>query len=169
MRLNIDGHQNFLQWCKRNTFSIQKENVHHVGENMQPTLKFIGQIKTPYKNVKECPKNIQPNGPLCQITLYDEYEEGLLGLVEGQSILILYWLENTNRTIMHQKKSDTMEMGTFALRSPHRPNPIGAAIVVIEKIEQGQIMVKGLDCLDNTQLIDIKPAIYKECETDILL
>ncbi len=52
--------------------------------------------------------------------------------------------------------------GTFALRSPHRPNPIGAAVIPIESIDEGVIKVRGLDCLDGTPLVDIKPAIYFE-------
>ena len=130
---------------------------------MKPGLTYIGQISTPYTQIAECPNNIQPGGPECQIALYDGFQEGLSGLEAGQPILILYWLDNTNRTIMQQglcKKGQAK--GTFALRSPHRPNPIGAAVLPIEQIEEGKITVKGLDCLNGTQLIDIKPAIYRE-------
>jgi tRNA (Thr-GGU) A37 N-methylase len=64
---------------------------------------------------------------------------------------------------MHQKRRGVGKMsGTFSLRSPHRPNPIGAATLPIEKIEKGIVTVKGLDCLDGTSLIDIKPAILQE-------
>lgn len=130
---------------------------------MKPELNFIGRITTPYTTIDECPRNIQSTGPLCQITLYDEYQEGLLGLTKGQHILVLYWLENAERTVKHKKvRKDKGIKGTFALRSPHRPNPIGAAELDIEKIEAGQITVKGLDCLNNTQLIDIKPAMYRD-------
>jgi len=53
-------------------------------------------------------------------------------------------------------------IGTFALRSPHRPNPIAAAILPIENIDSGNISVKGLDCLNEAHLLDIKPAIMHE-------
>ena len=56
-------------------------------------------------------------------------------------------------------------IGTFALRSPHRPNPIGAAIVKIETIERERVFVKGLDCLNGTHLLDIKPAIMHELKS----
>ncbi|GAL31788.1 uncharacterized conserved protein [Vibrio maritimus] len=52
--------------------------------------------------------------------------------------------------------------GTFALRTPHRPNPIGAAVVPIIALKGNVIIVRGLDCLTGTALLDIKPAIYKE-------
>jgi tRNA-Thr(GGU) m(6)t(6)A37 methyltransferase TsaA len=127
---------------------------------MKAVLEPIGHIKTPYKSLKDCPKNIDLNGPICQLILNPEYIEGLSGLKPGQRILILYWLDNTNRSIMQQKKRGVGKIaGTFSLRSPHRPNPIGAATLPIEKIEKGIVTVKGLDCLDGTSLIDIKPAI----------
>jgi len=129
---------------------------------MKPELNFIGYITTPYLTLEECPNNIQADGALCQITLYDEYQEGLLGLVKGDNILVLYWFENTNRGINHQHaENDKQIKGTFSLRSPNRPNPIGAAVLPIEKIKSGQLTVRGLDCLNNTQLIYIKPAIHR--------
>jgi tRNA-Thr(GGU) m(6)t(6)A37 methyltransferase TsaA len=130
---------------------------------MKATLKFIGHIKTPYTSIKDCPRNIDPNGPLCQLVIDNEFKDGLLGLVPGQKILILYWLENTDRSAPQQEPKSGGEMtGTFALRSPHRPNPIGAAVVPIETIDTEGVFVKGLDCLNGTHLLDIKPAILHE-------
>ena len=130
---------------------------------MKPELKFIGHIQTPYLTIEECPNNIDPDGPLCQIFLDDDFKDGLLGLMPGKKILILYWFENVNRWATQQESNSSREMiGTFALRSPHRPNPIGAAIVTIETIERGRVFVKGLDCLNGTHLLDIKPAIMHE-------
>lgn len=126
-------------------------------------LRFIGAIKTPYTTVEECPRNIQSDGPLCQIRLHDEFQKGLSGLKVGQHILILYWFENTDRTAVCQKAGNGDDIkGTFALRSPHRPNPVAAAVLPIERIEDGTITVRGLDCISNTPLIDIKPATFQE-------
>ena len=130
---------------------------------MEAALQPIGHIKTPYTSIEDCPNNIDPNGPLCQLVVSDDFKDGLLGLVPGQKILILYWFENTARSATQQKSNNGRAMiGTFALRSPHRPNPIGAAVVTIEKIEGGSVFVKGLDCLNGTHLLDIKPAIMHE-------
>ncbi len=131
---------------------------------MSAELKFIGRITTPYYSVSECPNNIQPdNGPICEIKLDAEFQQGLLDLNTGDHILILYWLEGANRDELIQRwDEETPTKGAFALRSPHRPNPIGAAVLPIEKIENGTVTVRGLDCLNNTPLLDIKPAIYKE-------
>lgn len=135
---------------------------------MKATLKFIGHIKTPYKSMEECPNNINPNGPLCQLVINKDLKDGLLGLTVGQNILILYWFENANRNLYQQKSQGIGELtGTFALRSPNRPNPIGVAVLPIERIEDESVFVKGLDCLNGTPLLDIKPAILDECPQEI--
>ena len=130
---------------------------------MKATLEFIGHINTPYTSIEDCPNNIDPNGPLCQLVIGNEFKDGLSGLVPGQRILILYWFENTDRNATQQESNNNGEMiGTFALRSPHRPNPIGAAVLPIETIENESVFVKGLDCLNGTHLLDIKPAMMYE-------
>ncbi len=134
---------------------------------MGAILKFIGNINTPYEAIEDCPKNIDLNGPLCHLIIHEKFVEGLSGLQSGQNILILYWFENIDRNVTKQgskKGANTGGelIGTFALRSPHRPNPIGAAVLPIEKIDNGVVSVKGLDCLNGTHLLDIKPAIMHE-------
>lgn len=125
---------------------------------MAPTLKFIGRIHTPYEHVDQCPNNIEFDGPMSEIKLDDQYKDGLNGLNIGERILVLYWLGNVD----YSESFQGGDKGTFALRAPNRPNPIGAAIVPIEKMNNGSLFVRGLDCLNNTALLDIKPAIYNE-------
>ncbi|MDA0147903.1 tRNA (N6-threonylcarbamoyladenosine(37)-N6)-methyltransferase TrmO [Vibrio sp. LaRot3] len=129
---------------------------------MRAEINYIGTIATPYTSLTQCPSNIDTDGPNCQIMLFDSYKSGLEGLKTGEEILILYWLEQAQRSQMVQEGKQGITKGTFALRSPHRPNPIGAAVLPIESINNGCITVKGLDCLDGTPVIDIKPAIKKE-------
>lgn len=130
---------------------------------MSVMLNFIGHIRTPYQSISDCPNNIQLGGPLCQLNLDPDHQDGLQGLVVGQKILILYWLGEKSESLRESRSNrGGWEKGVFALRTPHRPNPIGVAVLPIEKLESGQITVRGLDCLDNTRLVDIKPAIYQE-------
>lgn len=127
---------------------------------MKAELEFIGTIQTPYSKVEECPRNVEKHGPECQIKLHDQYAEGLMGLEAGESILILYWFENTDRTLTLQTNCAGKKItGTFSLRSPNRPNPVAAAERKIEKIEDGILHVRGMDCLNGTKLLDIKPAL----------
>ena len=130
---------------------------------MNATLEFIGRIKTPYKSLEDCPRNIEPGGPLCELILNKDMKGGVSGLNPGQKILVLYWFDDVDRSRCQQvSRKKGKKTGVFALRTPHRPNPIGAAVVRIESIKNNCIFVKGLDCLDGTPLLDIKPAIMDE-------
>lgn len=123
----------------------------------------IGHILTPYARIDECPRNIDPEGPLCSLVLNNNKRDGLLGLQIGQRIMILYWFDTVKRDVLQQHSRRTGELaGIFALRTPNRCNPIGAAVLPIINIEEGVITVRGLDCLNGTPLIDIKPAMTGE-------
>lgn len=134
-----------------------------MSEFIDVALKFIGKIHTPYQSIDDCPCNIIPEGPLCKITLDKQYQDALLGLKAKQMILIMYWLDEADRSVIKQThKENHVTKGTFALRTPHRPNPIGVAVLPIQKIEHSEILVRGLDCMNGTKLIDIKPAMTHE-------
>lgn len=120
----------------------------------------VGEIHTPYQSLDDCPSNVSSAGAECILVLEKQYEIALTGLKAGQKILVLYWLDQADRNVLLQANVHTgtgEELGTFALRSPFRPNPIGASQVTIDKIEGHQVFVKGLDCLHGTCLLDIKP------------
>ncbi|WP_417606837.1 tRNA (N6-threonylcarbamoyladenosine(37)-N6)-methyltransferase TrmO [Primorskyibacter flagellatus] len=122
------------------------------------TLRFIGTIRTPWTDRDDCPRQGRLDGPACQLVLDPIWRDGLLGLDEYETIEVLYWLDKSRRDLIRQSpKSDGRTVGTFALRSPVRPNPIGTSMVKLLRIENGTLHVQGLDCLDGTPLIDIKP------------
>ena len=81
-----------------------------------------------------------------------------MGLENYDTIEVLYWLDQSRRDLIRQSpRSDGQTLGTFALRSPVRPNPIGTSMVKLVRVEKGTLVVRGLDCLDGTPLLDIKP------------
>jgi len=130
---------------------------------MDASINYLGHIETPYLQIEHCPRNIQPEGPECRLVIKKQYQEAMLGLEPGKLILILYWFEMVDRQRLCQNSRKTGKYaGVFALRSPHRPNPIGASVLKIERIDQNIIYVRGLDCLNGTPLVDIKPAILSE-------
>jgi len=82
----------------------------------------------------------------------------LRGLEEYETIEVLYWLDRSRRDLVTQSpRGDGRTTGTFSLRSPVRPNPIGTSLVKLVRIDGETVVVRGLDCLDGTPLLDIKP------------
>lgn len=126
-------------------------------------LVVIGHIETPYGSPEDCPYTVNPAGPVCRVVVAQKYAAGLTGLEKGNRILVLYWLDRANRAkaLVAERRSGKIA-GAFAARTPHRPNPIGAAVVAIEAIEGPVLLVRGLDCVSGTPLLDIKPAMRAE-------
>jgi tRNA-Thr(GGU) m(6)t(6)A37 methyltransferase TsaA len=121
-------------------------------------VRFIGVIRTPWTDRKDCPRQGRVDGPDCQLVLDPVWHDALDGLEAFETIEVLYWLDKSRRDLLCQSpRSDGRTVGTFALRSPVRPNPIGTSRVRLLRIENGTVHVRGLDCLDGTPLIDIKP------------
>ncbi|MBN9029637.1 MAG: tRNA (N6-threonylcarbamoyladenosine(37)-N6)-methyltransferase TrmO [Rhizobiales bacterium] len=121
-------------------------------------LVFIGRIETPWVLRLETPRQGRQDGPICIIEVFEPWVAALRGIERFQRLEILYWLDRSRRDLVLQSPASNGEThGTFSLRSPVRPNPIGTSIVILEKVEGARLFVKGLDCLDGTPLIDIKP------------
>jgi tRNA (adenine37-N6)-methyltransferase len=121
-------------------------------------LVFIGRIHTPWTNRLDCPRQGRLDGPTCRIEVFDPWAEALAGIDSYDRIEVLYWLHRSRRDIILQSpKSDGTTRGTFSLRSPVRPNPIATSMVTLVGIEGATLLVRGLDCLDGTPLIDLKP------------
>jgi len=95
-----------------------------------------------------------------RLVLDPDLVEGLLGLKPGDEVLVLYWLHRAARdTLQVHPRGDRSHplRGVFATRSPTRPNPIGVTITRIRHIEENVVEVIGLDALDRSPLLDIKP------------
>jgi len=121
-------------------------------------LVFIGRIRTPWTSRMDCPRQGRRDGPTCRIEVFPPWDQALAGVAEYETLEILYWLHRSRRDLVLQSpKSDGTTRGTFSLRSPVRPNPIGTSMVALLGIEGSTLLVRGLDCLDGTPLVDIKP------------
>ena len=132
--------------------------VEAVGQATGFELVPIGHAETPYATLDDCPKFVDPDGPECRLVLDPPFDEALFGLEAGDAIMVLCWLDLSDRTPLRQRRRGEGPIrGTFDLRSPNRPNPIGVAMVRIENIVGNVVVVRGLDCLDGTPLLDIKP------------
>jgi len=121
-------------------------------------LVFIGRIRTPWTSRLVTPRQGRPDGPVCRIEIFEPWMPALNGLEAYSHIEVLYWLHLSRRDLISQSPAnDGAARGTFSLRSPVRPNPIGTSIVSLVGFEVDAILVRGLDCVDCTPLLDLKP------------
>ena len=121
-------------------------------------LYFIGVIRTPWKNRADCPRRGDHAGPVCRVEVDLRWRDALCGVEAHPLLQILYFMHRARRDLVLQvPRGRKAPLGTFALRSPVRPNPIASSVVKLEAVEQGALLVRGLDCLDGTPLVDIKP------------
>jgi tRNA-Thr(GGU) m(6)t(6)A37 methyltransferase TsaA len=119
---------------------------------------FIGTIHTPWRLRGECPKRGSLDGPICSIVVDVRWHQALIDIGDHPRIQVLYWMHRARRDLVLQTPIRTGQTtGSFALRSPVRPNPIASSVVALVGVEGGTLHVRGLDCLDGTPLIDLKP------------
>lgn len=119
----------------------------------------IGYVRSPYSSTKEIPKGLgakhEAEGSL---EIRPEFESGLAD-VEGFSHLIVLWEFDRSEgfSLVGTPPSDNRPHGVFATRSPLRPNPIGLTVVELLRREGASLRVRGIDMLDGTPILDIKP------------
>ncbi|MCP9630354.1 tRNA (N6-threonylcarbamoyladenosine(37)-N6)-methyltransferase TrmO [Rhodopseudomonas palustris] len=121
-------------------------------------LVFIGRIRTPWTARGETPRQGSFDGPICRLEIFEPWTQALTGLEKFEQVQVVYWLHQARRDLVLQRgHGHDGPRGTFALRSPVRPNPIGISAAALVGIEGSTVLVRGLDCLDGTPLIDLKP------------
>lgn len=119
---------------------------------------FIGRIRTPWTSRRDCPRRGAEDGPECRIELDPRWAQALTGIEAHPRIQVLYWMHLSRRDLVLQAPGHGSTLiGTFALRSPVRPNPIASSVVRLERVEGTTLIVRGLDCVDGTPVVDIKP------------
>ena len=118
---------------------------------------FIGRIRTPWTRRDQCPKNARGSDAACTIELDPRYAAALDGFAACTHLVLLYFMDRARRDLLVQSPRHGSRRGTFALRSPVRPNPIAMSVVRLVSVEGATLSVVGLDCLDGTPLLDIKP------------
>ena len=134
-------------------------------------LYFIGRIRTPWTQRADCPKNAgeaMARQQVCTVEIDPPFRPALQGLEGTTHLWLLYFMDQAPRNLVRQvpRRSGTAH-GTFALRSPARPNPIALSAVRLLGIDGGTLTVIGPDCLDGTPLLDIKPYFAStDCHPD---
>jgi tRNA-Thr(GGU) m(6)t(6)A37 methyltransferase TsaA len=132
---------------------------------MADQIKFIGTIHSSLKTIEECPLQESEDAPEADLLIFQEFEEGIKNIKVGSEILLLTWLHKADRSVIKcvpRREYSAPAIGVFSTRSPNRPNPIGIHSVKVLSISPDRVLrVSGLEVLDQTPLIDIKPDLKK--------
>jgi tRNA-Thr(GGU) m(6)t(6)A37 methyltransferase TsaA len=123
---------------------------------MQP----IGGIRTPFHEGDEIPIQPTSSQAIGQVEVYPEYATGLQDIEGFSHIILLYALHRSSGYSLQVKPFlDHQLRGVFATRHPRRPNPIGLSVVRLLERRGVILRVQGIDVLDGTPLLDIKPYV----------
>lgn len=123
------------------------------------SLVFIGHVETPWKTRPECPKRGDDlTGPECAVVLKAPWDQGLAGIEGVERLDILMWFHLARRDLLTIDPQETGQpLGLFSRRAPVRPNPIAVTGVRLIRREGARLIVRGLDAVDGTPVLDIKP------------
>jgi tRNA-Thr(GGU) m(6)t(6)A37 methyltransferase TsaA len=132
-------------------------------------LKPIGIIHSPYKNTGAAPYQGYKSEEISQIEVFKEFEEGLKDIEGFSHIIVIFWFHKSQGYHLLVKTPwDDILHGLFATRSPHRPCPLGLTVVELVAKEENTLKVRGLDAIDGTPLLDIKPYIHSIDEKSVV-
>lgn len=127
-------------------------------EDISITLKPIGVIHTPYKRREDIPRQGRLSSEICEIEVFSEFVPGLKDIEQCTHLFVLFWLHLGDRSrLTATPPHDGLEHGVFATRSPSRPNPIALDIVELMEVNGNRLRVRGMDALNCSILLDIKP------------
>lgn len=129
-------------------------------EKTQINVKAIGIVHSPYKKRHQSPR--QGTDAISKIEIKKEYEEGLSDLEGFSHIHVFYWLHKSEGyDLMVKTPWEEKKHGVFATRSPHHPNPLGYSVVKLIERKNNILRVEGLDAIEGTPVVDIKPYIKR--------
>ena len=121
-------------------------------------LQEIGIVRNAYKNLTDIPRQGRMSEEVSAVEIHPEFADGLLRIEQNKYLIVLYWAHLAKRDILKTLPPASKEIhGVFASRSPGRPNPLSLCIVELIERNGDILRVKGLDALDGSSIIDIKP------------
>lgn len=121
-------------------------------------LQEIGVVHNAYKNLTDIPRQGRMSEEISEIEIHPDFSDGLLKIEQHKYLIVLYWAHLAKRDILKTIPPAARELhGVFSSRSPGRPNPLSLCIAELIAREDNILRVKGIDALDGSSVIDIKP------------
>jgi tRNA-Thr(GGU) m(6)t(6)A37 methyltransferase TsaA len=122
----------------------------------------IGAVASPLRDPADAPRQGDEGAPESEIVLTAEVLAAAEGIAPGDELIVLTWLHLARRDVLRVHPRDDLarpERGVFLTRSSDRPNPIGLHRVEVLGVEGARLRVRGLEAVDGTPVVDIKPAL----------
>jgi tRNA-Thr(GGU) m(6)t(6)A37 methyltransferase TsaA len=126
------------------------------------TLRPIGRVESPLTSTADAPRQGDEGAPNAHLIVNPDVQAGLGGIAVGDEIMVLTWLHEADRSVLRVHPRGDLsrpEQGVFNTRAPSRPNPIGLHRVRVLGIDGRRLHVGGLEAIDGTPIVDIKPVL----------
>jgi tRNA-Thr(GGU) m(6)t(6)A37 methyltransferase TsaA len=126
------------------------------------TIRPIGRVASPLTSTADAPRQGDEGAPDAYLILNSDVQAGLDGMAIGDEIIVLCWLHEADRRVLTVHPRGDLrrpEQGVFNTRSASRPNPIGLHRVRVLGIDGGRMHVSGLEAIDGTPIVDLKPVL----------
>ncbi len=127
---------------------------------MEIAMKQIGIIRSPFTEKSKTPIQPLKSSAAGKVEVFKEFSDGLKDIEGFSHIILLYAFHQSKGYSLSVKPFlDNNKKGLFATRAPNRPNPLGLSVVRLVEVNGNILTVEGIDCLDGTPLLDIKPYV----------
>ena len=138
----------------------KKSEPKHIFSPEEITLRPVGYVKSSYITTGDAPRQGQLSEQVSEIHVFPEYKDALYTIENCKQLVVLCWFDRAERTLLRATPpGHGEERGVFSIRSPGRPNPIALELVDLINVSGTVLTVRGLDAIDNTPVLDIKPFI----------
>lgn len=129
-----------------------------LSDGPEPTLCPVGVARTPYESPDDAPHQGFADGAEAEIEVFEEYADQLAGVEEVIRVTVVYWAHLADR----DRQVGDDGQGAFARRGPDRPNPLAICTCMVLGVEGRRLRVGGLDAVDGSPVVDLKPALQAE-------
>jgi tRNA-Thr(GGU) m(6)t(6)A37 methyltransferase TsaA len=122
----------------------------------------VGWVESPLAERAHAPRQGDEGAPPAWLVFQPTVADAIRDLRAGQEVIVLTWLDRADRDVLVTRPRDDPQRpvtGVFSTRSPDRPNPVGLHRVQIDRVDGLRILVRGLEALDGTPVIDVKPVL----------
>jgi tRNA-Thr(GGU) m(6)t(6)A37 methyltransferase TsaA len=126
------------------------------------TVRPIGRVESPLTSTADAPRQGDEGAPDAHVIVNPDVQAGLNGLAVGDEIMVVTWLHEADRTVLRVHPRGDLsrpEAGVFSTRASSRPNPIGLHRVSVLGLDGVRVHVSGLEAIDGTPVVDIKPVL----------